>query len=70
MTGGVAGAAAGLATLGIALAAINTGASTFAQIAPGVTGSVAFAAAGVVMLIGILLGSGSSLLSVRRHLEA
>ena len=69
LTGAVAGALAGLATLGIALAAIAAGASAFAQIAPGVTASVAFSAAGVVLIVGIVLGSGASLLSVRKHFE-
>ena len=70
LTGGLAGALAGLITVGASLAGIAAGASSFSQIAPGVTVGVAVLAGGLVLAAGILLGSGSSLLSIRRHLEA
>ncbi len=69
LTGGLAGLAAGLVTLGISLALIAAGATTFAQVAPGVTVQVAVIAGVVVFVSGVLLGSGSSLFSLRRHLE-
>ncbi len=69
LTGGVAGFAAGLVTLGVSLALIAAGATTFAQVAPGVTVQVAAVAGVVVFVSGVLLGSGSSLFSLRRHLE-
>jgi cell division transport system permease protein len=69
LTGGSAGAAAGAATLAICLALIAAGATTFAQIAPGVTVQVAILAGVIVFVTGIILGSGSSLFSLRRHLE-
>ena len=69
LTGGLAGLLAGVATLGVSLALIAAGASSFAQVAPGVTVEVSVIAALVVFLAGILLGSGSSLFSLRRHLE-
>lgn len=70
MTGGVAGLAAGIATLAVSLALIAAGASSFAQVAPGVTVQVSMVAALLVLIAGILLGSGSSLFSLRRHIEA
>jgi cell division protein FtsX len=70
ITGGLAGAVAGLVTFGLTLAAIEAGAGSFSQFAPGVTVTVALAAAGLVLAVGVGLGSGSSLVSLRRHLEA
>jgi cell division transport system permease protein len=70
LTGAIAGLAAGLATLGVSLALIAAGASSFAQVAPGVTVEVAIAAGALVFAAGILLGSGSSMFSLRRHLES
>ena len=70
ITGGVAGAVAGLITLGLTVAAIQAGAGSFSQFAPGVNLSVALTAAGLVLAVGVCLGSGSSLLSLRRHLES
>jgi cell division transport system permease protein len=70
ITGALAGIAAGLATFGVTIAGISAGADTFARFAPGVTFSVAAIAAVIVLATGIGLGSGSSLVSVRRHLES
>lgn len=70
ITGGLAGAAAGMVTFGLTLAGIEEGAATFGQFAPGVTVTVAAAAALLVFAAGLSLGSGSSLLGVRRHLES
>jgi cell division transport system permease protein len=69
LTGGLAGAIAGLVTLGICLLGIEAGAGGFAQVAPGLTVSVAVVAAFAVFLAGLGLGSGSSLFSLRRYLE-
>jgi cell division transport system permease protein len=70
ITGGVAGAAAGLVTFGLAMAAIQAGSGSFNQFAPGITMTVALLAAAIVFGVGLSLGSGSSLVSVRRHLES
>jgi cell division transport system permease protein len=70
ITGGLAGTAAGLATFGLAIAGIEAGASSFSQFAPGVTAGVAALAAAIVLTVGLGLGAGSSLVSVRRHLES
>jgi len=56
--------------LGLAMAGIVGGSSSFAQFAPGVTTAIAAIAAGIVLGAGLALGSGSSLLSLRRHMEA
>ena len=69
LTGGVAGAVAGVATLLVCLALIAAGAGSFAQVAPGITIQVALLAGALVFATGVLLGSGSSLFSLRRHLE-
>jgi cell division transport system permease protein len=70
ITGALAGAAAGLATFALTLTGMSAGADTFTRFAPGVTFSVAAMAAVIVMATGVGLGSGSSLVSVRRHLES
>jgi len=51
-------------------AAIAAGSNSFTQFAPGVTITVAALAAAMVFITGVGLGSGSSLMSLRRHLEA
>jgi cell division transport system permease protein len=70
ITGALAGMAAGLATFGLTVAAMSAGADTFARFAPGVTFGVAAIAATIVLATGVGLGSGSSLVGVRRHLES
>jgi cell division transport system permease protein len=70
ITGALAGSSAGLSTFGLTIAGISAGADTFTRFAPGVTFSVAAIAAVIVLATGIGLGSGSSLVSVRRHLES
>ena len=70
ITGGLAGAAAGLVTFGLAWAAIQAGSGSFTQFAPGLTIAVAMIAAAIVFGVGLGLGSGSSLVSIRRHLES
>lgn len=70
ITGGLAGAAAGLVTFGLAMAGISQASGSFTQFAPGVTVTVAAFAAAAVFAAGLGLGSGSSLISVRRHLES
>ena len=70
ITGAVAGALAGLVTFALTATGIAEGAGTFAQFAPGVTITVGALAATIVFGIGVGLGSGSSLISMRRHLEA
>ena len=70
ITGGLAGAAAGLVTFGLAMAGIAAGSGSFTRFAPGVTVVVAALAAALVFATGLGLGSGSSMVSVRRHLES
>ena len=70
ITGSLAGAAAGAVTFALALFCIAEGSASFSQFAPGVTTTVAALAAAIVFAAGLGLGSGSSLLSVRRHLES
>jgi len=70
LTGGVAGLAAGIVTMLVCLALIAAGAGSFAQVAPGISVEVAVVAAILVFIVGIALGSGSSLFSLRRHLES
>jgi len=70
ITGSLAGAAAGLVTFGLALAGISEGSASFSQFAPGVTVAAAAAAGLIVFAAGLGLGSGSSLMSVRKHLES
>jgi cell division transport system permease protein len=69
LTGGLAGAIAGLLTFFACVGAVQAGASTFAQFAPGVTLLAGILAAFLIFFIGLGLGSGASLLSLRRHLE-
>jgi cell division protein FtsX len=69
LTGGAAGTIAAIVTLVVGVSVVGIGAANFAQVAPGLTGGVAFLAAVIVLLAGIGLGSGSSLLGVHRHLE-
>ena len=69
ITGVIAGIVAGLVTLGLTLAGITNASGAFREFAPGVTGTVSAVAACIVLLAGFLLGSASSLISLRRHLE-
>jgi cell division protein FtsX len=69
ITGVIAGVVAGLVTFGLTAAGATRATDAFRQFAPGVTVSVAATAAVIVVLTGLLLGSASSLISVRRHLE-
>jgi len=70
ITGVLAGLVAGLVTFGLAAAASNAAPETFTQFAPGVTISVAGIAGLLVVAMGLALGSGSSLISLRRHMES
>jgi cell division transport system permease protein len=70
ITGTLAGLVAGLITFGLTLAAISGASTGFTRFAPGVTLPVAAYAAGIVLLVGLGLGSGSSLISLRRHMES
>jgi len=70
ITGALSGAVAGLVVFGLTAAGIAAGSSSFAQFAPGVTATVAAFASAIVFATGLGLGSGSSLISVRRHLES
>jgi cell division transport system permease protein len=69
MTGAAAGVLAAVVVLGVALAMVVLGASHFSQWLPGVGVPASFAAAGLVLLSGLVLGSGSSVIGVRQHLE-
>jgi cell division transport system permease protein len=70
ITGGLAGVVAGLVTFGLTTAGIASSSGSFTRFAPGVTMTVAALAAALVFATGLGLGSGSSLVSVRRHLES
>jgi len=70
VTGAAAGALAGLLAFAIAVAAVEGGASNFAQIAPGLTLQAGLAIGLLLLVLGPALGSLSSLGSVRRYLES
>ena len=70
VTGVTAGAIAALLALAVSVGAIEAGASSFAQIAPGITLQAGFGVALLLLLLGPALGSLSSLGSVRRYLES
>ena len=70
ITGTLAGLVAGLITFGLTLGAMSGGSSAFTRFAPGVTLPVAGSAAAIVLAVGLALGSGSSLISLRRHMES
>jgi cell division transport system permease protein len=70
ITGALAGLVAGLVTFGLTMEGISAGSGTFTQFAPGVTITVAGIAATIVFAMGVGLGSGSSVVSLRRHLES
>jgi cell division transport system permease protein len=70
ITGTLAGLVAGLITFGLTFGAVAGGSGAFTRFAPGVTLTVAAYAAALVLLVGLALGSGSSLISLRRHMEA
>lgn len=70
ITGTLAGLVAGLITFGLTLGAMSGSSSAFTRFAPGVTLPVAGSAAAIVLAVGLALGSGSSLISLRRHMES
>jgi len=70
ITGALAGMVAGLVTFGLAAAAVALGSGSFTQFAPGVTITVAMIAGAAVLFSGLTLGSGSSMLTLRRHMES
>lgn len=70
VTGAVAGGLAGLLALAVCVLSVQAGASSFAQVAPGLTMQAGLAIAVLLLVIGPVLGSVSSLGSVRRHLES
>ncbi len=70
ITGSLAGAAAGLVTLGLSMAGIKVASDSFTQFAPGVTVTVSAVAAALVFAAGLGLGSGASMIGVRRHMES
>jgi cell division transport system permease protein len=70
ITGGLAGVVAGLVTFGLTATGIAAGPGSFSQFAPGVTVTIAALAGAIVFATGLGLGSGSSLVSLRRHIES
>jgi cell division transport system permease protein len=70
VTGAVAGGVSGILALVISIAAIQAGAANFAQVAPGVTFQAGLLISFLLLIVGPLLGSLSSLGSVRRYLES
>jgi cell division transport system permease protein len=69
LTGGVAGFLAALVVLVAAVAGSEAG-GPFTQLVPGLTLTTGLVAAATVLLTGLALGSGSSLISIRRHFES
>ena len=70
ITGAIAGLVAGLITFGLTAVGVDGASTGFTQFAPGVTITTAAVAAAIVLAVGLALGSGSSLLSLRRHIES
>ena len=70
VTGAAAGALSGVLALVVCVFAVQAGASSFAQIAPGLSLKAGLVIGLFLFLAGPLLGSVSSLGSVRRHLES
>lgn len=70
ITGAIAGLLAGLITFGLTAVGVDSASTGFTQFAPGVTITTAVVAAAIVLGVGLALGSGSSLLSLRRHIES
>jgi cell division transport system permease protein len=70
LTGAVAGGLAGILALVACVIAVQAGASSFAQITPGLTMQAGLVIGLLLLLVGPLLGSLSSLGSVRRYLES
>ena len=68
LTGVVAGGLAGILALAACFVAVQAGASNFAQVAPGLTIQAGLVIALLLLVVGPVLGSLSSLGSVRRHL--
>jgi len=69
ITGVLAGAVAGLITLGLTATGTSLASGTLTQFAPGISIAVGVVAAAIVVLVGLVLGSGSSLISLRKHME-
>ena len=70
ITGSLAGAAAGLVTFGLAAMGIHAASASFTQFAPGISITVAAVTAALVFGAGLGLGSGASMIGVRRHMES
>ena len=70
VTGAAAGGLAGILALAVCVLAVQAGASNFAQVAPGLTMQAGLGIALLLLLVGPILGSVSSLGSVRRYLES
>jgi cell division transport system permease protein len=70
ITGALAGVVAGLVVFGLVMLGMSMGSDSFTQFAPGVTVAVAALGAVMVFAAGLGLGSGSSLIGLRRHMES
>lgn len=70
MTGAAAGLAAGFVTLVLTAVATRAGAGWYVQLAPGFGFGAGLTAAALVLVAGLALGSGASLIGIRRHLQA
>jgi cell division transport system permease protein len=68
LTGAAAGLVAGVVVLLAALAGSQAG-GRFMQLAPGLTATAGLVAGGTLLVAGLVLGAGSSFISVHRHLE-
>jgi hypothetical protein len=54
----------------LSFAGITAASNSFTQFAPGVTVAVAAVTAALVFATGLGLGSGASMIGVRRHMES
>lgn len=70
ITGVVAGGVGGVITFGLTAAGVAAAAGAFTRFAPGVGVSSGAVAAALIVVAGLGLGSGSSLISLRRHMES
>ena len=70
ITGVLAGGVGGVITFGLTAAGIMAAAGAFTRFAPGVSMASGAVAGSLIVIAGVALGSGSSLISLRRHMES
>lgn len=70
ITGLLAGGVGGAITFGLTAVGIAAATGAFTRFAPGVSIGSGAVACALIVIVGIALGSGSSLVSLRRHMES